>query len=349
MKDNQQVVSVFYEGQDDLADILAVSICSVCYNTEKFVNFYILDCGICAFNKKLLESLKSKFNNFSLEFIPVDLTQFHHLTPWCKKFWDCYARLIIPELKPDVKKAVYLDTDILALDDIGKPWNEPLNGYAFAAAADIGYGDFFFNNCVGNLNVSPRHIYANAGVLLLDCEKWRKDNICQKLLQLADQYKQHIHIICEDILSIYFSENQYRLLPARYNLTDRDNLIQKTVAPAIDDNYLQEEWKHIILQHLSPGKAWKKAYSSETCRELKHFDSFWFFAEMTPFYAGLQKKFEYYNSLEATDRELSKRENQERKDIIRILGVPVITLYKLGNKKRYKLFNLLTIMTVKGK
>ena len=100
MKDNQQVVSVFYEGQDDLADILAVSICSVCYNTEKFVNFYILDCGICAFNKKLLESLKSKFNNFSLEFIPVDLTQFHHLTPWCKKFWDCYARLIIPELKP---------------------------------------------------------------------------------------------------------------------------------------------------------------------------------------------------------------------------------------------------------
>lgn len=70
---------------------------------------------------------------------------------------------------------------------------------------------------------------------------------------------------------------------------------------------------------------------------------------MTPFYAGLQKKFEYYNSLEATDRELSKRENQERKDIIRILGVPVITLYKLGNKKRYKLFNLLTIMTVKGK
>ena len=142
MKDNQQVVSVFYEGQDDLADILAVSICSVCYNTEKFVNFYILDCGICAFNKKLLESLKSKFNNFSLEFIPVDLTQFHHLTPWCKKFWDCYARLIIPELKPDVKKAVYLDTDILALDDIGKLWNEPLNGYAFAAAADIGYGDF---------------------------------------------------------------------------------------------------------------------------------------------------------------------------------------------------------------
>ena len=221
--------------------------------------------------------------------------------------------------------------------------------HVFGLIFVIDQPDFFFNNCVGNLNVSPRHIYANAGVLLLDCEKWRKDNICQKLLQLADQYKQHIHIICEDILSIYFSENEYRLLPARYNLTDRDNLIQKTVAPAIDDNYLQEEWKHIILQHLSPGKAWKKAYNSETFRELKHFDSFWFFAEMTPFYAGLQKKFEYYNSLEATDRELSKRENQERKDISRILGVPVIALYKLGNKKRYKLFNLLTIMTVKGK
>ena len=50
-KKDAEHIAVFYEGQDDLADILAVSICSVCYNTEKFVNFYILDCGICAFNK----------------------------------------------------------------------------------------------------------------------------------------------------------------------------------------------------------------------------------------------------------------------------------------------------------
>jgi len=346
---NNQSVSVFYEGQDDLADILAVSICSVCYNTEAFVNFYILDCGICALNKKLLESLKSKFTNFSLEFIPVDLAQFHHLTPWCEKFWDCYARLIIPELKPDIKKAVYLDTDVIALDDIRKLWNESLDGYAFAAAADIGYDDYFFKNCVNNLNVSSKHIYANAGVLLLDCEKWRKENISKKLLQLAEQYKQHIHIICEDILSIFATENNYKLLPARYNLPDRDNKIQYSVAPEINDSYLQEEWKNVVLQHLSPGKAWKKAYNRETYRELKHFDGFWFFAEMTPFYAGLQKKFEYYNSLDATDRELSKRENQERKEIVRSFGIPLLTVYKTGNKKKYKLFNLLTIMTVKGK
>ena len=82
MMDNQQVVSVFYEGQDDLADILAVSICSVCYNTEKFVNFYILDCGICAFNKN---SEKGKFVNercgFSCELFEIN--------PYCWEDCTC--------------------------------------------------------------------------------------------------------------------------------------------------------------------------------------------------------------------------------------------------------------------
>ena len=345
----QQIISIFYEGQDDLVDVLAVSMASVCYNTKSFINFYILDCGICKFNKILLEKLKDKFNNFSIEFIPIDLTQFKHLTPWCGKYWDCYSRLLIPELKKDIDKAIYLDSDVIALDDILALWQEPMNGFAYAAAADIGYNKFFFENCINNLNVSTKHIYANAGVLLIDCKKWRKDKICDKLFQIADKYKQHIYIICEDILSVYSSENKYKLLPQRYNLTDRDNCIKTTVAPEITDEYIENEWKHIILQHLSPGKAWKKAYNQSTQRELKHFDSFWFFTEMTPFYSGMQKKFNYYNSLDALKLHQMANENKSICTKIRILGLPLVTKYEQNNKIKYKLFNKVTIMTVKGK
>lgn len=82
MSVKQDHIPVFYEGQDDLVDILATSMASVCYNTKSFIDFYILDCGICDFNKKLLENMNEKFNNFSIKFIPIDLTQFAGLRGW---------------------------------------------------------------------------------------------------------------------------------------------------------------------------------------------------------------------------------------------------------------------------
>lgn len=97
-------IPVFIEGQDDLIDILATAMCSICYNTGSFIDFYVLDCGICPFNKKQLESLKAKFSNFSIEFIPIDLKRFDGMKGWPPpkyQFLDCYARLLIPELKPE--------------------------------------------------------------------------------------------------------------------------------------------------------------------------------------------------------------------------------------------------------
>lgn len=112
-------ISVFYEGQDDLIEILATSIASVCYNTKSFINFYILDCGICELNKKLLETLKHKFDNFTIEYIPMDLKKFSQLKGYTEKnYVDCYSRLLIPELKPELDKAIYLDVDIILMDDI---------------------------------------------------------------------------------------------------------------------------------------------------------------------------------------------------------------------------------------
>ena len=48
MKNNskKQHIPVFFEGQNDLIYILGTAMASICYNTESFIDFYILDCGI---------------------------------------------------------------------------------------------------------------------------------------------------------------------------------------------------------------------------------------------------------------------------------------------------------------
>ncbi|MBQ8464804.1 MAG: glycosyltransferase family 8 protein [Alphaproteobacteria bacterium] len=347
---SQNRIPVFYEGQDDLIGILATSIASVCYNTKSFIDFYILDCGICDFNKKQLESLKNKFSNFSIEFIPIDLKQFKGLTGWGPgNFIDCYARLLIPELKPNLKKVIYLDSDIIALDDIDLLWQQNLENYTYAAVPDLGYDDYFFKHCKNDLGVADEHIYPNAGVLLLDTEQCRKMNFTEQVLKLAKQKKRSIIVIIEDLLSIYFGTNNYKRLDNRYNLTDRSNEIQKICAPEITDEYLQEEWKHIVLQHLSPGKAWKLLKNSYNGRDLKLFDNFWFFAQMTPFYDGLTKK--YYTEISSiyTQMVLSSVNNINSK-------VSHFNIEKQSNltnpirkSKSYKLFDFIPLLKIKEK
>ena len=341
----QAHIPVFYEGQDDLIDVLATSMASVCYNTSSFIDFYILDCGICKFNKKLLESMKEKFNNFSIEFIPVDLKQFEGLKGWGSgNFLDCYARLLIPELKQNLDKVIYLDSDVIAMDDINLLWEQDLEDYVYAAVPDLGYSDFFQSNCINNLGLSKEHVYPNAGVILLDTKRCREINFTKEILTLAQKEKDNILVIIEDLFSIYFGENNYKRLENRFNLTDRTNEINKTCAPFITEEYLDKEWNNIVIQHLSPGKVWQFATNTYNGKFLKLLNSFWFFAKMTPFYEGLSRKF--------IIRERDTKENFEktRKKYYMLFGCfPILKSRLKGICRTYYLFGLIPIVKVKVK
>jgi lipopolysaccharide biosynthesis glycosyltransferase len=337
----QEHIPVFFEGQDDLIDILATAICSVCYNTESLIDLYVLDCGICSFNKKLLNELQKRFANLSIEFIPIDLTRFKDMKGWPPpkyQFLDCYARLLIPELKPELDKAIYLDSDIIALGDIAQLWYQNMDGYALAAVADNGYADPFLSNCIKNLNVDPKHIYANAGMLLLDCKKWRKDNITDKLLQIGREYKEHLMILNEDILSVYFSPNNYKLLDNRFNLTDLPSKICASVAPQITDEYMETQWADPVIYHFCHGKPFRQIRNNYNERALRHFDSFWFFAQMTPFYAGMEKRF----------AEKSTQPPLLQKIKYKLFGfLPIMTIRSKDKSTRYKLFGFFPILKKK--
>lgn len=346
MKENDRI-SIFYEGQDDLIDILATSICSICYNTSSYIDFFILDCGISNFNKKILNTLKEKFNNFSIEYIPINLNQFEGLPGWPtgSNFLDCYSRLLIPELKQNINKAIYLDSDIIALDDIRKLWDENIGDYYFGACPDLGYNNFFYNNCVNKLHIDKRHIYANAGMLIINCKKWRDDNISNKLIEIAKNNKYNILVIIEDILSVFSNVNKYKILNNRYNLTDRTNEIGHINADYINEEYIKNEWKNVILQHLSPGKSWKVLKNNYNNRELKFFSAFWFFASMTPYYYGMINKYIFYTNEFIIHYNLLMLKPLKIK--YKFFGIPIFVIKRNHNKVKYQLFGRLTIFTSK--
>ena len=288
----QEHIPVFYEGQDDLIEILATTMASVCYATKSFIDFYILDCGICDFNKKLLEGMKDKFDNFSIDFIPIDLKQFEGLRGYTvHNFVDCYSRLMIPELKPEINCAIYLDTDTIALKDINELWQEDLDGKSLGAVPDLGLTPFVADNFIKKLHGDPQQVYLSGGVFILDCQKWREKHITNDLLNLARRKKDQILIIIEDLFSIYFTQD-YKLLDCRYAMIDADMDTSKIPVKSIDEKYMHFQWLKIAIMHFAGySKPWHHAKSEVLNRHTRNFDLFWFFAKMTPFYYGLQARF----------------------------------------------------------
>lgn len=337
-------IPVFFEGQDDLIDILATSMCSICYNTKSFIDFYILDCGIHKFNKKQLETLKEKFNNFSIKYIPIDLKQFNGLQGYRKGFVDCYSRLLIPELVKDIDKAIYLDTDTIAIDDIKKLWEEDLGEYELGAVSDIGFTKSLHDNAIKNLDVSIDHIILNAGMLLIDCKKWRKNNTSNNLLKIAKKYNNSFIAIDEEILSNYYSTNNYKRLDNRYNLSDRANELGK-VFSEIKDSYLKNEWNSVVVQHFSPDKPWLTSINSFSKDTIKNFNSFWFFAKMTPFYFGMSNR---YNQNVASIASSNTFSNKNKKIYKLFNFIPLLKIEIKNNNKIYKLFGFIPLLKIKG-
>lgn len=344
-------IPVFYEGQDDLVDVLSTSMTSVCYNTEAFIDFYIMDCGISELNKKLLWKITEKFNNCSIEFIHIDISQFKDLKGYRGgNFTDCYSRLLIPELKPNLNKALFLDTDTIAIKDILEVWQQDLDNYEIAGVPDVYYGNHEF---IKQAQISPHHKFFNAGLLIFDCEKWREKNRTKQCFQIAKKYKKYLAAMIEDILNVVYNDNNYKYLPLRYCYSELPNASNKLGKGATIEQDLLEERKKAIIVHFSgENKPWLRKnrqypvdYIKSGNNTLYHFKTFWFFAEMTPFFNVLRTQF-LHDSLEHIILQKNKKSTLK----IKLFGLfTLITIKTNGENRWAKLFGFIPILKVKNK
>lgn len=255
------------------AQHLCVLTASILSNTNQpeSVFFHILDCGIYDAEKdKIAKTISGLSGNFRL--MEVDIHQLSRL-PTTRHTRATYARLFAPELLPnEISRLIYLDSDIVVLDDISKLYSLSLDGKPIAAARD-------FSQSAGEKLGLGRASYFNAGVLLLDLDHWRARNLSNVAkahlmdshgtLQFADQ----------DALNITFNRS-WQELPPRWNT-------QLGVY-----NSRQEKWTKLgfkkddlavalrnpaIIHYINNSKPW--LYQST--HPLKHL--YWHYLQMTPF------------------------------------------------------------------
>jgi len=193
---------------------LCATIASVLKNITTPVSFYILQNGLTGESCKIIESMFAG-SRCTVEFLQIDRHMFDvfdlektHTTV------ETAFRFSIVDLKPDLKKAIYLDCDLIVRADLRELW-------------DIDIGDCYAGVIYDQFDVKSAgqkyfemldpERYFNAGVLVLNLERIRRDFRTSTFLELAIRNRDWMKLHDQDVLNLAFKSN-LKFLPLRWNL-----------------------------------------------------------------------------------------------------------------------------------
>ena len=340
-------IPVFLASDNNYAPFVATTMASICYNTKSFIEFYILESDICDFRKRQIVDLKEKFDNFSVEFIKIDLDYyFKGLKANGHISVDMFSRVLVPFVKPEIKRAIYSDVDVIFMQDINILYNEDLEGKILACLESktldkdtIGY----LENRKKLLDIEDE--FLGSGCLLIDCERYREFTTIEKINEIIEKYKNIHGFNDQDILNKCFAGEKCKLR-MEYCVSNRDITYKNNL------EYLFGEWADLLKEAKNAGenpfirhyegvnKPWVTNLLYK--KKMLYFEEFWFFAGMTKFYEGLLTNF-------ITSSIRLEKEKPYRKDIKLFNFIPLLRIKKGSKKITIKLFNAIPIIMIKEK
>lgn len=256
-----------------------------------YYDIFILHSHETLHDKSLLNKVQECYHNCKISYITVgdefnDAFEIRGITK------ATYYRLLIPRLIPQYDKIIYADVDIIFRMDLSDLYQNDIDEVYVAATYDLG----MLLTESGQKHINELGLdsdqYMQAGLLLLNTGKIRKDNIDKQFFSL---YKNNYKYQDQDILNVTCSKSHMRL-PMKYNMTDYSFIFlreKNAYFNNIPDNEIEEALSVGNL-HFNGHKPWMK-YSL-------NFDIWWEYYRRSPifdrdFYIDF-----YYNRLNILDQ-----------------------------------------------
>ena len=204
----REKIHIFYACDENFLKYTTVSIVSLMENASKeyFYHIHIMHSGIKEEAKKLIQSLEN--TNFKIEFDDVTayLLSLKDKLPIRDYFtMTTYYRIFIAEMYPGVKKAIYIDSDTVIQGDISELYREDIGNYYLAACVEqVMVQTEVFGNYVERVLGISRNKYFNAGIMLINCKKFRKEFVLEQFAELLETYnfivtqdEDYLNVICK--------------------------------------------------------------------------------------------------------------------------------------------------------
>lgn len=194
-------IPIVISSDNNIFFTVAVTLVSLLSNAHKDT-FYEVNC-LCASdvtdeNKMKLKRSLDKYSNFSLNFFDMN-GKFQDLKT-SKGYHVNYVsayKMLIPSMFPQYVKILYLDTDILVRGDLSDFYNFDIgDNYVAGTPVLINYINSF-DYMINLIKIETLDSYCNAGVMLMNLDKIRKDKIDDQWISMLGAFEGSVdqHII----------------------------------------------------------------------------------------------------------------------------------------------------------
>ena len=247
------------------------------------------------------------FVNMADEYKNADLRIEHITTP-------TYYRLSLPDIVKN-SKCLYIDTDVIVCKDLRELFDIDLEGYYIAGVKAAGFysSEKAMSERADYLKIPKFDQYVNAGILMMNLEEIRKDNLIPEFkesikLKLRYQDQDVINKVCY---------GKIKIIPPKYNsLTmynkSNSNTYESDEYAFLRKCYTKDEWitaitDPTIIHYANNIKPWESF--------AVYFSNVWwkYLYKMNSFYDCLDEVLD-----NATVKELSRTERIEKKNRGRI-------------------------------
>lgn len=238
---------------------LQVLLCSLHVNNPGgSFSLWLLHSGI---PEKEFMGIRSQCGKYGYDLSPLQVdTELFQDAPVTRQYpnREMYYRLLAPYLLPgDLKRILYLDPDILAINPLRPLWETAMEGRLFAAAAHTGKTELANN--VNKLRLGTGQDYYNSGVLLMDLEAGRREISPREIFYFVEQHGRELLLPDQDILNALYGE---RILPLEdvlwnYDARNYSNYLLRSGGQC-DMDWVMEHTA--ILHFCGKEKPWKPNY-----------------------------------------------------------------------------------------
>ncbi len=271
---NKKEMPLVFAVDDNYAPFLCVALRSIIDNasTDYYYKIYILNTGISESNKERITSIAEELtDDLSVEYVDVAdrMDAIKDKTALRDYYTNAiYYRIFIPSLFPQYDKILYLDSDMVFLEDISKLYETDLGDNIFGAVHEeaMSFFDVFGTYAEEFLDV-PRMEYFNSGLLLINTKEYIKSAVEQRFIDLMLRHKfevapdqDYLNVICK---------GRVKHLDIGWNKT-----------PIPEKKFKDKDIK--LIHYKLNFKPWH--YDN-----VRYQDAFWKYAKKTPFYDDLLK------------------------------------------------------------
>jgi len=193
---NKEIIPVFFAIDNDYSPFVSVAIASLIEHADKNKEYHIH-----IIYESITEDNKNKLKKLETDFAKIEFTEMSDVLKCVTNkignrlradvfTLTIYFRLFIPDMFPMYDKAIYIDSDTVILDDVGRLYNVELGDNLIGAVNDKSVSEveplaLYIENYVG-IN---RYKYVNSGLLLLNMKKLREVRIGERFLELYNKYE----------------------------------------------------------------------------------------------------------------------------------------------------------------